>query len=481
MLGFIRSLVLLFVYATSIAWAADASSGIVGRQDDDDNSTAPVSTFLYKASDYDEDNWANFTFALTVGRDSGDMWFKMMGPSMYSWMAVGTGNQMAGSMMFIAYADGDDDDITLSVRRATGHNEPSYDSNIDFELLDGSEIINGSYVINGRCKSCADSGKLDLDSTEFPFIFAFGPSGFAINSGSSSAGIRRHSAYGKFKLDLKAATTDDDDATVPTLEDTLDTNNIGTSLKEDDKAELPSRFHALVMCGSFVVLFPIGVLILRVLDRVMLHGIFQGIALLVVCAGVGVGIWISKLYNKSKSFSSGHQVYGLIVFVLLFIQWGLGFVHHLLYKKHQRPTILGKIHLYCGPGILVMGLVNGAIGFRFAGSNRRVITYCIVVVAMLLIVGGVLFLQRRKKARKARYMGAPGVPGGPVGVPPPYGGPGEPAGGSSSFGGGLASRFGLGAGHRSTSSQSDIALNRVPSQDPPPYNTGPAQEPRSMI
>jgi hypothetical protein len=44
----------------------------------------------------------NFTFSLTVSLN-GDLWFRLAGPTWWSWLAVGTGSEMAGSLMFIVY------------------------------------------------------------------------------------------------------------------------------------------------------------------------------------------------------------------------------------------------------------------------------------------------------------------------------------------------------------------------------------------
>jgi hypothetical protein len=62
-----------------------------------DNS--PTTTFMYNG-----DN-VNFTFTFTANRN-GDLWFSMAAPSKFSWMAVGSGDGMADSLMFVAYGDG---------------------------------------------------------------------------------------------------------------------------------------------------------------------------------------------------------------------------------------------------------------------------------------------------------------------------------------------------------------------------------------
>lgn len=61
-----------------------------------------------------------------------------------------------------------------------------------------------------------------------------------------------------------------------------------------------SAFHALLMVGTFVILFPLGVLWLRIFEKVILHWLNQTLAVLVVIVGAGVGIYISLMYNKVR-------------------------------------------------------------------------------------------------------------------------------------------------------------------------------------
>jgi len=61
-----------------------------------------------------------------------------------------------------------------------------------------------------------------------------------------------------------------------------------------------SAFHALLMAGTFVILFPLGVLWLRVFEKVMLHWLNQTFAVFVVIVGAGLGIYVSLLYNKVR-------------------------------------------------------------------------------------------------------------------------------------------------------------------------------------
>jgi hypothetical protein len=60
---------------------------------------SPAATFKYNQDK------VNFTFTFTANRN-GDLWFSMAAPSTFGWMAVGTGEEMEGSLMFVAYGDG---------------------------------------------------------------------------------------------------------------------------------------------------------------------------------------------------------------------------------------------------------------------------------------------------------------------------------------------------------------------------------------
>src|SRR5437667_8024383 len=101
------------------------------------------------------------------------------------------------------------------------------------------------------------------------------------------------------------------DAGVP--EDT----NIGSNASGDENAHGDHNFvlfaHVLFMLGSFVILLPLGVLFLRVFQKVKLHSINQSIAIVVVLTGGGLGIYMSTFYNLTRSFNTAHQILGLIL------------------------------------------------------------------------------------------------------------------------------------------------------------------------
>lgn len=178
----------------------------------------------------------------------------------------------------------------------------------------------------------------------------------------------------------------------------------------------------------------------------------------------------SLLVRQSKKINSAHQILGLLVFGLLFVQLGLGWFHHRIYLRSRSPTLMGKIHRYLGPVLLGVGLANGFIGFRFADARRSNIVYLLLVVAMFAIL---LFGSWFKRRRDRRKMAAANFGPPPPTAPPPYSAqppPGGPAPGD---------------GYASQSSRSDIALGDMGyhgqnSRDMYYSGTQPTQ-PRTMV
>ncbi|CAN9338368.1 unnamed protein product [Alternaria alternata] len=309
---------------------------------------------------------------------------------------------MDGSVMWIVYESSDENGVTLSPRTSDGHVEPSFDNSIDCVLVEGTGYHNGInetsgthyYSANVRCKNVTTfgdgDGKLEFSNAKQPFIYAWGPTDDTIASASKSAHIKRHEAYGNFWMDMTKATSNQTSmVSVPNGAVLSTTNNAGGDEKAESDGDKVGPAHAVIMIVAFLVIFPLGAVLLRFLESVKIHGIVQGVG--VITAVVG-----------SKDFTSGHQVFGLILFALLFLQWGLGLYHHLRFRKHQRPTIYGCIHLIAGPAIVLGGIINGFIGFNFSGDPRNNIYYGIAVAVILIVVLGLLSWKRWSKRKQSK-------------------------------------------------------------------------------
>ncbi|KAB2570909.1 Cytochrome b561 eukaryote [Lasiodiplodia theobromae] len=465
----------------AIALAALVSNAAASTALDSRQASQPKSaTFVSSASPWD----ANLTFSLTATNtdDAVDLYLHLSAPDDCQWVAVGVGARMKDALIFLVYHDSSGNNVTFSPRVATGESEPTYRSSIACSVYQGEDTprvgiledpdTDGDrYSVNAHCrdvKSSVPELALDLSSKTQPFIYAIGPWSHGLYSDSKRAGIRRHRYYGGFTMDMTVATE-------PNATDAG--KAFGTQMKDatprdgphEDDGSRGSGTHAVFMCGTFLFIFPIGVVLLRSFERVKWHAGTQTGGLLVVCAGVGLGIWVSKFYNKSKKFDSVHQIIGLIVFALLFVQLGLGWFHHRIFMRSQSPTMMGTIHRYLGPSVLGAGLANGFIGFRFAGAGRSNIIYLLLVLVMFVILIVGVWYKRRKDRRKAAaaHLGPPAGPPPPANTaPPPYSGPDPSAR--------------AGAYAESQASRSDIALGDMGQNNRDLYYEQPTQ-PRAMV
>lgn len=68
-----------------------------------------------------------------------------------SWIGFGQGTEMAGSNIFVIYADASGTNVTLSPRLGTGEVMPMMDKTADVTLLSGSGITNGMMTANVMC------------------------------------------------------------------------------------------------------------------------------------------------------------------------------------------------------------------------------------------------------------------------------------------------------------------------------------------
>lgn len=151
---------------------------------------------------------------------------------------------------------------------------------------------------------------MDTTSTTQPFIFALGPTGSAISSDSTSESIRQHSIYNSFTLDMQQASFSGSDTPVLSPSSGAassgsgggsSSSSPGTAMSSDG-SNTYNMVHGIFMSIAFVILFPLGVLVLRLGHSVIGHGIIQALAYCFVIVGLGTGIYLSR-QDPSVSWS----------------------------------------------------------------------------------------------------------------------------------------------------------------------------------
>lgn len=345
------------------------------------------------------DGSINFALNIPQKDDNEDLYFTIYGPSSSSWIAIGMGSdKMDDSLMFMVYADSTGKNVTISPRLSYGHVEPSYTSNISITTLPGTGISNGNYTVNAMCKNCRSwkGGKIDPTSTKANFIFGAGPDG-SLNTNDLSAGIKRHSLYGTFTMDLTRAVG----ASGVPIAVPLDTTG---TVQNQDKSDhdFSAALHACLMILAFVGLMPIGVLILRIMNSPKWHGYNQTASAIVAILGVFLGIYSGMMYNRSKNWNSGHQIFGLVIIVGLIGQFVLGFMHHRIYKRTLATTKLAPIHVWLGRLVIPAGIANGFLGFPLALNTKYNWALLALVLLVIIVLGPFAFWRWRRDAQKRK-------------------------------------------------------------------------------
>lgn len=156
---------------------------------------------------------------------------------------------------------------------------------------------NGMFSVNARYKNSSSwmHNHIHMSSSKQPFIFALGPKLHGKTGGSSTATIQRHVVYGRFTMDMTQAVSSstpqangDNGAWI--------SSGASSAYGVSNDFDVGSAIHAVVMCLAFVIVFPLGALLLRFIS-VRVHWVVQSSATILVIVGLGTGIYISAEYN----------------------------------------------------------------------------------------------------------------------------------------------------------------------------------------
>lgn len=147
--------------------------------------------------------------------------------------------------------------------------------------------------------------------------------------------------------------------------------NTGTELViQGDGASTPTRSvndnlvtaHAVLLGISFVFMYPIGMILLRLPSRffgVWVHAGWQSLTTCLVIAGFIIALYFSLTSDRFHNIDKGHQILGIVTIgLLLLFQPLLGLIHHIRYKRIARRTLFGWVHLGLGRVLIAAGMVN---------------------------------------------------------------------------------------------------------------------------
>jgi hypothetical protein len=177
------------------------------------------------------------------------------------------------------------------------------------------------------------------------------------------------------------------------------TSNINTEALPGSVAILV-LIHAICLCGALILLFPLGIVMLRWFGSVRIHWMLQVFAASVSVIGLALAIALSIMDPEYKGLSEGHQIIGIVVVAALFLQAALGYVHHANYKKLKRRTWASYAHLWTGRVVIIVGMLNAVLGFVLADNTAAAVA--VGAVSMVILIGLVAtsFFGARKSRSK---------------------------------------------------------------------------------
>ncbi|KAL1968577.1 hypothetical protein VTN77DRAFT_1787 [Rasamsonia byssochlamydoides] len=335
----------------------------------------------------------------TVSSGPEPVYLQIKGPSDVQWLAVGEGSRMLDSNMLVIYASSNNN-ITLSPRLGSGHTQPLFNPDAQVSLLDGSGISNGIMTANIRCDSFLSwsGGSENVKSASAPFIWAV-RHGEPLESASVSEGIHMHDKYGGFSVDFAEATGGNTDN--PFSDSSL---SISIASATGSSGHQKRTAHAIILSVVFVLLFPSFALTLHLFPSSktvpFIHAPLQLFALAAAIVGLALGISIGK-----SRVSDYHPVIGIVVIgALVLFQPILGLLQHLHYRKHGTKSLFAYIHRWLGRVLVILGIINGGLGFKYAGIGRAVPSSAVIaygVIAGLMGVGYIfLIIQSTLRARR---------------------------------------------------------------------------------
>ncbi|KAJ4423167.1 hypothetical protein N0V82_002161 [Gnomoniopsis sp. IMI 355080] len=150
--------------------------------------------------------------------------------------------------------------------------------------------------------------------------------------------------------------------------------------------------HGVLASVVFVILLPLGSIAMPTLKGpwgYWIHLSIQMVGWVVFIAAAVLGF---RMLGQPRGFGRDgadawiydsdmryHPIIGIVILALLLIQPVLGWLHHRQFKIYKRRTTVSYLHLFNGRLLIIMGIVNGALGLRVSRASDMVkLAYTIV-------------------------------------------------------------------------------------------------------
>ena len=165
--------------------------------------------------------------------------------------------------------------------------------------------------------------------------------------------------------------------------------------------------HGVLAGIAFVALFPIGGILIRIANftgLMWVHAALQLFAYLVYIVAFAMGVYMATHLGL---MNNAHPIIGIALFMILLLQPVFGFLHHRLFKKYSHRTLWSYAHIWHGRAAILLGMVNGGLGIKLAGtaSMGQKIAYGVLAGLMgVIYIAAIVFGElKRKKSTPPSY------------------------------------------------------------------------------
>ncbi|KAK0634308.1 hypothetical protein B0T17DRAFT_513005 [Bombardia bombarda] len=371
------------------------------------------------------------------------------------WTSVATGPTMAGAVMVIVYGDPSSGNRpVVSIRTIDGHHQPKLinattpTGGADIQVLQAewqeapprnnrprprprlaarhgddepdpkpqgapTHIANIAVV----CYSCNrwPGSPISASTSSQPWIWAWnGRQKFDSYKPNEHLKMHKHHAsdggWGGFYVDMAQATVDDKSVTgvasfLPPFKANIE--KIGTSdspigaagFLASLKEKPTTRAHGFLMGMAFLVLFPLGVVLMRSAkgNPFKRHWVVQLVATGLAWIGAIVGMVLSRW----KMPSTTHQWIGIGIALALTVQAVLGWRHHMVFLRLRRRTWISHAHIWLGRSGLALGWVNVLSGLVLSGHAKFDVGVSAGLVALEAVcVSAWVWMAQRSAAKR---------------------------------------------------------------------------------
>ncbi|PVH73090.1 iron reductase domain protein [Cadophora sp. DSE1049] len=302
------------------------------------------------------------------------------------WTAIGTGESMAGSLMFILWADRGRENVAVSVRTATAHTEPfAADDLPQVDVLRAKASKYASHEVLLVCYSCDKWESLDFQEKSQPWIWA---SNYftEFQTADPNQHLGDHQLHDVFYVDMTAlplSHSSGHEKNLPTIQGVKNSGTWDQPLPPSSSSRLCSGFrHGVVMLVAFMGIMMPSAIYKRWKPNTSSHMWSQIAATVLSLIGILLGISASSW--RSSPFGI-HQTLGLITYCLIILQIFFGAQIRSSGYRGDAPSYR-SFHRWLGRSIFTLGISDAGLGLRLAGSSTTTLILLVVsIIGELLL------------------------------------------------------------------------------------------------